>query len=241
MIMLHGLLGSARNLASLAKALSADLDVCCIDLPNHGQSASDSDMRFSRMSEAVLQVADQNNWSTFSLLGHSLGGKVAMQMAMDSPERVCRLLVEDIAPVDYPPFHTEIIEAVRTLPLNEISSREDALKALESAVPDLATRHFLLQSLKRKDSGFYWQMDIENIASNYRHLCKAPSLPTNDRYRSPVLFVAGERSNYVQAEHQAAINERFSNAKYRQIAGAGHWIHAEKPARFASVVAGFFE
>ena len=236
-ILLHGLLGSLKNLTGLARALSDDFSVCRIDLPAHGQSSGLEDMTFSGMANAVAETVDSLGWQEFAVLGHSLGGKVAMQLASERPSRVKALIVEDIAPVRYPPHHKEIIEALCAIDLDTLGSRAEADELITHAVPDRLTRSFLLQNLKRNEGRYQWAPDLALIKSAYPEMCEAPNL--KDAYDGPTLFVAGERSNYIQSEHQSEIEKRFPNAKYRQISGAGHWIHAEKPSSFNALARRF--
>lgn len=240
-ILLHGLLGSSRNLGVLGKALSDNFQVCLVDLPNHGQSYREDQMGFASMARAVKKVAEENGWSRFSLLGHSLGGKVAMRVALDYPDAVESLLVEDIAPVDYPAHHAEIIAAMQAIDLDALSSRKEAEQQLDLEFIDQLTRGFLLQNLRRNKDGYYWMTDLPRLSSCYPSLCKAPlESGGTTQFEGPVLFVGGERSNYIQRAHWASVETLFPNAKFRQIRGAGHVIHAEKPAVFASMVRKFF-
>lgn len=241
-ILLHGLLGSSRNLGVLAKNLSEHFLVCAVDLPNHGRSYRSEEMSFSSMAAAVDSIAQLHDWPSYRLLGHSLGGKVAMRLAIDCPEKVKKLLVEDIAPVDYPPHHHEILQAMHSIDLARLESRAHAEQLLAETIRDRLTRSFVLQNLRRSGGNFYWQVDLPHLVANYPELSKAPFNEDVSpvRYQGPVMFVAGERSNYIRPEHRPAIEALFSDVKFRQISGAGHVIHAEKAAVFSSVALRFF-
>ena len=237
-ILLHGLLGSLKNLTGLARVLAENFTVCRVDLPAHGGSPALEPMTFPTMSDAVIGVADELGWRDFSVLGHSLGGKVAMQLAGDHSSRVRALLIEDISPVAYPPHHREIIDAVCSVELETLSSRTQADEHISDAVPDKLPRSFLLQNLRSENGSYRWAPDLEAIKASYPDMCKAPD--SKGVYTGSTLFVAGERSNYIQESHWQDISRRFPNAKYRQISGAGHWIHAEKPDRFNALARRFF-
>ena len=242
-ILLHGLLGSSRNLSVLAKKLSEHFLVCAVDLPNHGKSYRSDEMSFASMAAAVDRIAQSQGWPNYRLLGHSLGGKVAMRLALDHPEKVNKLLIEDIAPVDYPRHHQEILAAMQSIDLQRLNSRAEADKILAQSIDDPLTRGFVLQNLRREGGDFYWQVDLTRLVTHYPSLCKAPVKQDlqKPRYAGPVMFVAGERSNYIQPTHRAAIEALFDSVKFRQIEGAGHVIHAEKAAIFAAVVLRFFK
>ncbi len=239
MVLLHGLLGSLKNLTGLARALADDFLVCRMDLPAHGSSPAAPNMSYAGMAAAVMATADQLGFQEFSVLGHSMGGKVAMQLAANHGARVRALLIEDIAPVRYPPHHKEIIAALSGIDLRALRSRAEADALIQGAVPDKLTRAFLLQNLRREEGKFVWAPDLKTIKVVYPDMCEAPE--NGEVYTGPTLFVAGERSNYIQQEYQTAIVERFPNAKYRQISGAGHWIHAEKPDSFNALARRFFK
>ena len=241
LILLHGLLGSSRNLGMVARELSEYFQVCSVDLPNHGKSPRSTECGFAVLADAVHAVAESLDWQRYSLLGHSLGGKVAMRLALEHAHSVDRLLVEDIAPVDYPPHHTGILEAMRSIQLEALESRSEAKGMLMDKLDDEPTVNFIVQNLRGRKGGFYWLADLDNISACYPSYCLRPfESAEGDAFNGPTLFVGGGRSNYIQAEHQSAIKASFPNAKYRQIEGAGHVIHAEKPALFASVAKRFF-
>lgn len=241
-LLIHGLLGSHRNLAGLTKFLSEEYCVCAIDLPNHGDSPSSESMDFKKIAASVGAVLDHHGAnSPIRLLGHSLGGKVAMTFALAYPERVSHLLVEDIAPVAYPPHHREILDALLAIDVNTLASREEAEVALRDAIPDRMTRQFVLTNLRRTPSGFSWKADIQNISDCYGQIMAAVDTGAYERYGGKAMFVAGEKSRYITADMSETILSAFSSAQFRQIADAGHWIHAEKPQVFNALAKRFFQ
>ncbi len=240
-VLIHGLLGNRRNLASLAGALSEDYSVCSLDLPNHGDSPSSDDMRFTQMAALVNEVVESFGVTDgVRLMGHSLGGKVAMAYALAYPERVSHLLVEDIAPVAYPPHHREILDALLAIDLDSLSSREEAERQLRQGIPDLATRQFVLTNLRKTSDGFVWKADISAISECYPTVMQGLDAKLSAAYKGKVLFVGGERSRYITPEMSDDIKARFPGAQFRQVGGTGHWIHAEKPALFNGIVKRFF-
>lgn len=236
-VLLHGLFGSASNLGVLAKALEADFRVIRLDLRNHGRSFHADEMSLADMADDVARYLDAHNIASANLLGHSLGGKVAMQLALSDPDRVRRLVVADIAPVVYPRHHDAILDALKSIDLRALKSREQADEVLRSAVDSAGVRQFLLKNLGRgEEGGWAWKMNLAAIDQHYDELRQAPE---GSPYAGPVLFIKGDDSDYIQAEHSAVIKRLFPAAAYKIIQGAGHWLHADKPAAFNQLVQRF--
>jgi len=164
-----------------------------------------------------------------TVIGHSMGGKTAMALALREPARVSALAVLDIAPVTYGHDHFALIEALRELPLAEVHSRRDADQALSANVPDLGVRQFLLQNLVVRDGRFAWRINLDALFANMGELTGFPSKLADHRYDGESLFYFGGESSYVQAEHHAVIRTLFPKAKLESLEGAGHWLHAEQP------------
>lgn len=238
LIVIHGLFGNADNWHSIAQSLAEQFTVHCIDLPNHGKSDSMTDASYPKMAEAVLDWATLNNIGAFYLLGHSMGGKVAMQMAaMATPGQIEKLIVVDIAPVDYQPSHTRILEGLKAVDESQPASRKAADTLLSKYESNLAVRQFLLKNLVRSEQGFKLELSINNIAESYSTILNKPII--NEAINTPTLFIKGENSDYIVAQYQETITALFPNATFKIISGAGHWLHAEKPLPFTSLVKRF--
>jgi esterase len=231
-VILHGLLGSARNWTSIAKELAGTHRVFALDLRNHGRSPWAGTMSFDAMAGDVAAFIERKGLGPVTLICHSLGGKVAMRLALTRPELVERLVVVDVAPVAYAHTFAPFIEAMRQVDLGRVNRRSDAELQLQGAVPDAAMRNFLLQNLVKTDAGFVWRVNLEALAANMDELLGFPTPAPDAAYGGPTLFIAGGRSHYVQPEHRPLIERLFPNAEHIVIADAGHWLHAERPAEF---------
>ncbi|SBS33200.1 Esterase YbfF [Marinomonas spartinae] len=237
LVVLHGLFGNADNWHSIAKNWSETFRVYCIDLPNHGQSNALSDASYTNMAQAILQWAQETGLDKFYLLGHSMGGKVAMQMAALAPDNIIKLVVADIAPVDYPPSHTQIIKGLKAIDEADLTSRKQADSLLSKYEPSLPVRQFLLKNLERTDNGFKLAISLDNIAQSYTTILKKPEI--DSPIQTPTLFIKGEKSDYIIADYQQDIIGLFPNAEFKMIPDTGHWLHAEKPIPFSSLVKRF--
>ncbi|WP_421850658.1 alpha/beta fold hydrolase [Marinomonas sp.] len=238
LIVIHGLFGNADNWHSIAQALAEHFTVHCIDLPNHGKSDSMSDASYPKMAEAILDWTTLNKINSFYLLGHSMGGKVAMQMAAIAPAgKIEKLIVVDISPVDYQPSHTRILEGLKAIDESQPASRKEADVLLSQYESNLTVRQFLLKNLVRSEQGFKLELSVNNIADSYSTILKKPIIESS--VDIPTLFIKGENSDYIVAEYQNAILTLFPNASFKIISGAGHWLHAEKPLPFTSLVKRF--
>ena len=238
-VILHGLLGSARNWTSIAKELAASHRVFALDLRNHGRSPWAATMSFDEMAGDVTAFSERHGLGAVALIGHSLGGKVAMHLALTRPEVIERLLVVDVAPVAYGHSFGPFVEAMRQVDLAAVQRRSDADLQLLDAVPDAVLRNFLLQNLVKTEAGFAWRVNLEALAANMDELLGFPTPAADAAYGGPTLFIAGSRSQYVQPEHRPLIERLFPDAEHAVIAGAGHWLHAERPAEFLAHVRRF--
>jgi pimeloyl-ACP methyl ester carboxylesterase len=231
-VVLHGLFGSARNLTGLCRALSARHRVIAMDLRNHGESPHDPAMTYDVMAADVAQTLQGHGYDRAAVVGHSMGGKVGMRLALAQPERVERLVVADIAPVPYPSHFGGFIRAMLLVPPG--STRTAADEMLASDVPDPAVRGFLLHNFR---PGEGWRVGLREIAA------ALPGIESWDdrgeRYDGPVRFVTGARSDYVLPEYRPAILRAFPHAVFTQIPAAGHWLHAEQPGPFNEAVETF--
>jgi len=232
LVILHGLFGWSRNWQSVARALSDRYRVLALDARNHGRSPHTAAMDYRLMAADVAALIDRLALGPVTLLGHSMGGKTAMTLALLEPARVTRLVVVDIAPIATPDVHTSIIEAMQALPLAEVKRRQQAEEALIEAVPDRDVRLFLLQNfLPGADHGA-WRFNLEGLRTAMPALIDALPVPTAARYEGPVHVIRGARSDRVTAATLAAMRPAFPYLCLHTVANGGHWPHAEAPAEF---------
>jgi pimeloyl-ACP methyl ester carboxylesterase len=235
---LHGLFGSARNWASVAQRLGARHRVIAFDLRNHGASPWAEPMDYPAMAEDVRAAMRERGLRRYALLGHSMGGKVAMIAALDEPDAVERLAVVDIAPVARPVPYLPYVQAMRALDLTAIVRRRGADTMLAAAIPDSGERAFLLHSLAFDDGTPRWQLNLAALEKAMPALGEFPARP-GARYDGPALFVAAGRSDAIRPADEPAIKELFPAARIARIADAGHWVHAERPDAFLAMVERF--
>jgi len=237
LVILHGLFGTLENWGAQIRQLSEHFDVIAVDLRNHGRSPHDERMDYTAMAADVIELMNRLEVDRACLMGHSMGGKAAMQLAMSHPERVERLIVVDIAPVEYPPHHNDVFNGLNSIDLASLASRKDADNTLSQYVDAEATRAFLLKNLYRDEhKKFAWRMNLPVLEQQYGQIAAEPK---GSPYNGPVLFIKGGESDYILREHQQAIVSRFPEASFKVIAGAGHLPHVEKPALFTRLVEKF--
>lgn len=243
LVVVHGLFGSGENWRTLARAWAAPppdgpgRQVLAVDLRNHGRSPWSATMTFAEMAADLVALLDARRLATASVLGHSLGGKVAMTLALAHPERVERLVVVDIAPRAYPQVQEDILAAMRALDPAAITSRGEADRQLAAAIPERAVRQFLLKSLEARDQGGYrWQLHLVAIAEAQPRLRAAV---TGSPVEVPVLVVRGEHSGYVTATDVGDFQQLFPQVEIVTVPAAGHWVHAEQPAAVRALVTSF--
>jgi esterase len=221
----------------VARGLAPHFSVYSLDLPNHGQSPRTKTMSYQDMATVVAEFIDSKNLGPCYLLGHSMGGKVAMQMALQRPDCVAKLVVADIAPVQYPPHHDNVLAGLDAVTEANPANRREADAVLAEFVEEAGVRAFLLKSWQRdKSGGYHWLVNREAIRANYPKLGEANH---GEGFSGPTLFIKGSESDYVLADHRAAIAALFPNAQLKVIQGTGHWLHAEKPALFNKLVLRF--
>jgi len=239
-ILLHGLFGSGANLGALARSLQDAYRVFSPDLPNHGRSAWLHEPDLPGMAAALRGWMDAEGLARVHLVGHSLGGKVAMQCALDEPARVAALVVADIAPVAYAARHDEVFAALAAVADGHCEDRAAAAGLMASYLGDEQVIGFLLASLQRTARGFMdWRFDLRGIRSAYPALLAAPGAGSS--YPGPTLFIKGGESDYILEDHRSAIAALFPAATVKVVAGCGHWLHAEKPELFSSIVRRFLD
>jgi esterase len=236
---LHGLFGSGRNWVSIAQRLAAHHRVVALDLRNHGASAWADTMDYPAMAEDARAALHARGYHRYALLGHSMGGKVAMVAALQHGAEVDHLIVADIAPVNYPLHHLAHVQAMRALDLANIKRRSEADARLAASIPNPAERAFLVQNLVFEGARPRWRLNLAAIAQAMRRLGEFPDLPPAAVYDGPALFIAGGQSDYLDPEHEPAIRRRFPTAEIARIDNAGHWLHAEQPQRFLAIVEEF--
>ncbi|WP_199286661.1 alpha/beta fold hydrolase [Nocardioides houyundeii] len=235
----HGLFGQGRNWTQIAKALP-DHRVLLVDLPNHGRSAWTEDLD---LIEDAHRLADVLGPEPVTLVGHSMGGKVAMLTALLHPERVSRLCVVDVSPVSY--RHTSefaaYIAAMQAIDLTLLERRDDADRQLREAVPNPTVRGFLLQNLRREDDGWRWQINLATLGEQLAEIGGWPEegLAGVAPYDGPVLWIAGADSAYVLDEYAPAMESLFPRVRRVTIKNAGHWVHSEQPETFIAVLKRF--
>lgn len=233
-LIVHGLFGSGRNWGVIAKRLSDERSVVTVDMRNHGSSPWVDGHGYFDLA-ADLHKAIRTTGGEADVIGHSMGGKASMVLALQHPEAVRRLLVADIAPVPYAHSQQSMIEAMRTINLQDVNTRGDADRQLAAAVDDPSVRAFLLQSLDVKARR--WRLNLDVLESEMAKIVGFPDI--HGQYDSPTLFLSGAKSDYVLPEHRARIKELFPNAKQAKIPGAGHWLHAEKAREFEATARAF--
>jgi esterase len=236
---LHGLFGSGRNWATLAQRLATERLVILFDLRNHGASPWADAMSYAEMAEDLRVAMAARGHRRYALLGHSMGGKVAMMLALRDAGAVERLVVADIAPVPYRPRHLDYVRAMLALDLAAVSRRGEADSRLAAAIPDPAERAFLVQNLVFENGQPRWRLNLAAIEREMPELVGFPELHPESVYRGPALFVAGGRSDYLRTEHEPAIRRLFPAAEIVRIDGAGHWLHVEQPTAFLAAVEPF--
>ncbi|WP_422007691.1 alpha/beta fold hydrolase [Roseivirga pacifica] len=237
LIILHGLFGSLDNWITLAKKFADNYKVYIVDQRNHGLSFHDDTWDYDVMAEDLCEFMSTERLDKAHLIGHSMGGKTVMNFAVKYPEKVDKLIVADIGPKYYPVHHTTIIKALYSIDVNALSSRNEADEQMQKLISEFGVRQFLLKNLQRDGDSFRWKMNLDVIAKNIEEVGKA--LNQNATYPQPTLFIRGGKSDYIQDGDFNTIHSIFPKSKIETIAGAGHWLHAEKPAEFFQLVTEF--
>jgi len=239
LVVLHGLFGWKRNWATIARSLAADRRVLCADLRNHGESPWDPRHDYPALAEDVAALIRTHAGGSADVLGHSMGGKTAMTLALAAPELVARLVVVDIPPAPSGGTVIEHLRALRSLPLAAFSRRSDVEAALAPAVPDAAVRAFLVHNVKSGPGGLSWAVNLEALERHAADIVGFPDPPPGRPFGGPTLFVAGGRSGYLRPEHAAPIGRLFPAAEFEVVADAGHWVHADAPGPLLAAVSRF--
>ncbi|MFN9368517.1 MAG: alpha/beta fold hydrolase [Planctomycetia bacterium] len=239
LVILHGLLGAKRNWATVAKALAGQRRVLWADLRNHGSSPWDDAHTYPDMAADVARLVETRIGGPATVLGHSMGGKVAMLLALTRPERVARLVVVDIAPTVSQRAPRDFLAAMRGVPLAACRTRAEADAALAQSVADPAVRGFLMQNVANGPDGLSWGVNLDALERHFESIRGFPTIPHGRAYSGPTLFIAGGRSDYIRPEHAAEIDRLFPRATTETLPAAGHWVHADAPAEFVAIVERF--
>ena len=240
LLIVHGLFGMSDNWQRLAKQFSEYFEVHLIDQRNHGRSPHSDAFNYSVMAADLVEYISRHQLQKVLLMGHSLGGKTAMQLAVNHPDLLDKLIVVDISPKYYPVHHDVIVEGLQSLDFSVLKSRGEAEKQLATYIPEAGVSQFLLKSLYWKEKG---QLAFRfNLAAIAKHIAiVGEPLAEGNSFSKPTLFIDGANSNYIQEEDEDLIFDRFPAAEIKTIAHAGHWVHAEQPQLFFEAVLRFFQ
>lgn len=237
-VILHGLFGLLDNWQTLAKYWSQKYHVYLVDLRNHGRSPHSEEFNYDLMVEDLAEFLTEHQLENPVIMGHSMGGKVAMNFALSHPEKLSKLIVVDIAPRPYPVHHQDIIDGLNAIDIATMTSRTEAEAALAPYIPEAETRLFLLKNLyRREDNSFGWRMNLATIEQNIEEVGRETT--SNTPFNKPTLFIKGEKSRYIQDKDIPSIQNLFPQAKIETVANAGHWVHAEAPEKFYQLVVDF--
>ncbi len=238
-IILHGLFGMLDNWQTIAKHLAANNMIFLIDQRNHGRSPhTDDEVTYKLLAEDLKEFMEAHWIYKAHIIGHSMGGKTAMQFALDNPDMVDSLVVIDIAPKEYEAGHDLVFSALRSLDIATLTERKVAAEELAKTIKDIGTLQFLLKNLTLNHEGrFEWKMNLSVLWRDYHNIL---GNVTGDAFEGKTLFIRGQKSDYVQDSDIMAIHDLFPNAQVQTIADAGHWVHAEKPKELLESLAAFY-
>lgn len=237
LIILHGLFGSSDNWRNIATQLSEGRKVISVDLPNHGQSPHTDNVSYQAMADAVANLIKELGLKRVDIIGHSIGGKVAMTLTANYPEQVQSLIVVDMAPKRYPDRHSDIFDALLAVDLPKLTRRSEADVVLAKTIFNKAIRQFLLMNLVKRNEQLKWQLNLTVLAQQYPKLIEAVCEGISIKRSS--LFIRGALSEYIEDDDVTLIKQQFSDTNIVTIEKAGHWVHAEKPDEFLSTVEAF--
>ena len=238
LLIAHGLFGSGRNWGVIARRLADRRDVIAVDMRNHGTSPRAATQSYPDMAADLAEVIRAHG-GRVDVLGHSMGGKAAMQLALTEGALVRRLVVADIAPVAYAHDQTPHITAMRGLDLTDLTSRSEADRRLSATIADPSLRAFFLQSLDLKANPAEWRLNLEVLQAEMPGIVGWPG--STGRFDGPTLFLAGADSHYVKPDYRDTIRALFPAARFAKLIGAGHWLHADKPREFEETVRAFLD
>lgn len=238
LIILHGVFGSSDNWQTLGKVFAEKFKVYLVDLRNHGNSPHSSEFDYDLMVEDLMDLMSDERIEQAHILGHSMGGKVAMHLATKFPEKLIKLIVVDIAPKYYPPHHQQIFEGFHSVKLDSIDSRKEADEQMAAIIPNIGVRQFILKNLTRGgDGNFAWKLNVSVIETAIEAV--GGGLDKDVSFNGPSLFISGGNSDYIKQDDYQLIANLFPSAEIKTVDGAGHWVHAEKPEDLKNVVLNF--
>ena len=238
-MLLHGLLGSSANWHSIARRIAADRPVLVPDLRNHGRSPHSEEMDYPAMGGDLAGLLDRLGWQQATLVGHSMGAKVAMWFALQEPGRVDGLVAVDMAPAPYPNRFQRIFAALEALPLEQVCNRAEADLHLAGSVDSPSVRQFLLQNLVLENGRWSWRVNVAALRHRIADLLDFPAPPPERQFTGPTLFLYGGSSDYLRPEHEGTVRRLFPYARIRTVPGAGHWVYADQPEAFLQALGGF--
>ena len=235
LVILHGLFGSSRNWQKIGKRLADSFHVLALDLPNHGESSPSKDLSYPTIVKDVLETLKSLGLQKIHLLGHSMGGKVAMHLACHYPNQIESLYIIDVAPKDYPSYQ-KAIEAMQHLDLQHLKTRREAVEQMESEIPNLETRLFMLTNLTREEGdGFRWQIDLENLQRAEPGIRKT-SLAEKDRFEREAFFIVSQEGGYVTLQDYPRIRHHFPKADIKALPNVGHNIHIDAQEKLVEMI-----
>jgi pimeloyl-ACP methyl ester carboxylesterase len=235
-VILHGLFGSCRNWRGIAQVLSAHHRVLCVDLRNHGASPWATTMSYSEMAADVRMLIETEGLLRPVVIGHSMGGKTAMTLALESPAAVGRLVVVDIAPIAYRDRVTPYLEAMLGIDTESVAQRADAARQLSERIRDAQSVAFLMQNLVERDARFDWRLNLPAIAAAVPALNGFPAELMLRSFRGPATLIHGSHSDYVRPQDRTAMAEAFPTMRSVMIDGAGHWVHVDRPTELIAAL-----
>lgn len=236
-IILHGVFGSLDNWLTIGKKLSESFKIYLVDLRNHGDSFHDEEFTYEAMAGDLVNFIKDEKIDNPVIIGHSMGGKVAMKFGVNHPELFDRLIIVDIAPRAYPPHHQNILKGLNSIDLKALKSRKEADEQLASYVPEPGERQFLLKNLKREGENFTWKLNLPVITEKINNI--GEGLEDKLATDKPTLFIRGENSDYITNKDNISIVAFFPNSEVKTVKNAGHWVHAQNPEAVIELITGF--
>jgi len=238
-VILHGLLGSLDNWRGLAKQLATKVQVISVDLRNHGRSPHSAEQTYQLMADDLVELLDELGLDKVDLVGHSVGGKMAMEFSKHYPQRLRKLVVVDIAPRSYDDEHSTIFKGLLAIELSQFTSRSQVDQALQTSINNKAIRQFLLMNLAVENEQLMWRINLQALFNNYSKLLQ--SVCEGSVINIATCFIRGGRSTYIKPSDRALIESIFPNSELFTIESAGHWVHAEAPDDFLAKIIEFFD